>query len=82
MNDRRQRSTGPTKPTEVDYIVLVCKGCDSATRYDVTPHLVGGAQLRRWFSDNAQPCKECGNLEWIIKAHFVGTPDLQIFGNG
>lgn len=75
MSRDRRRTTGPTNPMQIDYVVLVCRGCDECVRLDLDPPLVGGVQLRRWFSENARTCT-CGNADWIVKAHVIGRPDV------
>lgn len=57
---------------QIDYVVLICETCGNQERHDHDPPLVGGVQLRRWFSESAKPCP-CGGASWQMKAHVIGT---------
>lgn len=62
----------------IDYVVLICDGCQLAKRHDIEPPLLGAIQLRHWFSQHAKPCERCGGASWKIRSHVIGKDDIPL----
>jgi hypothetical protein len=71
-------SDGQSPPIEIDYIIIVCKGCrGERTIYDVPLH--GAQELIEWLKTKPTRCG-CGADTCDIKAHVKNATAAGLIG--
>lgn len=75
MTRRLHPPLDPTKPVQIDHVILVCHACGRDRTVHFDPPLIGAVQFTTWMKTKLERCPRCDCGSCEVRAHLVNAAD-------